>query len=182
MRWDVALEVAGALNALAQVARAEGDLATAEPLYERALDHARVLDNREIVAVSLLNLAMVAIGRGRDDRARDMLRDVLEIVDESGSRPVAQSLLEVAAGWAATNGAWMDAARLFGAAATQASETGLHRDPADEAFLAPLIAKARGELATSAFDTAEAAGRALSYEDAITDVRRLLGPAARPGR
>jgi predicted ATPase/class 3 adenylate cyclase len=176
------LEVAGALNALAQVARAEGDLATAEPLYERTLEHARILDNREIVAVSLLNLAMVAIGRGRDERARDMLREVLEIVDESGSRPVAQSLLEVAAGWAATNAAWTDAARLFGAAATQASETGLHRDPADEAFLAPLIAKVQGELTTPEFHTAEAAGRALSYEDAIADVRQLLGPVHMPGR
>ena len=172
------LEVAGALNALAQVTRAEGDLVTAEPLYERVLGLARRLGYREIVAVSLLNLAMVAIARGAHDRAREMLVEVVAILDEIGSKPVAQSLLEVAAGLAAAQGAYAEAARLLGAAETQAAETGLHRDPADEAFLAPFIGKTRMALSAREFDAAASAGRALDYDAAIANVRAMLD---RPG-
>ena len=172
------LEVAAALNALAQVARAEGDLATAEPLYERVLALARELGYREGVAVSLLNLAMVAIGRTAPARARTMLIDVASIVEEIGSRPVGQSLLEVAAGFAAFRGEAERAARLFGAVEAQAAETGLRRDPADEAFLAPFIARARDALGAAAFDAAAAGGAALGREDAIADVRAWLEAAA----
>jgi hypothetical protein len=53
-------------------------------------------------------------------------------------------------------------------------QTGLHRDPADEAFLAPLIAQARVALDAAPFAAAEIAGHALAYEDAIMDTRAWL--------
>jgi len=171
-------EVAGALNALAQTARAEGDLATAEPLYTRVLTIARATGDIDIVAVSLLNLAMVATFRKAHTPARAMLVEVLQIVDESGLRPAAQGLLEVAAGLAASGNEWEQSGRLFGAAEAQTAATGLARDPADEAFLAPLIATARQKLGTDAFTATAAAGRALSYDGAITELRRWLDPRA----
>ena len=57
-------------------------------------------------------------------------------------------------------------------------QTGLHRDPADEAFLAPRIAQARKALAAPAFATAEATGLALVYEDAMDEARAWLGNGA----
>ena len=56
--------LAAANNALAQLCRMEGDLDKAEGLYEQALALIRGMGDRESIAISLLNLAMVAIGRG----------------------------------------------------------------------------------------------------------------------
>jgi hypothetical protein len=106
-----------------------------------------------------------------------MLREALDIASEIGSKPVAQSVLEVSAGLAASRGDWPRAARLFGVAESRAARTGLHRDPADEAFLAPLIARARHALGDAAFAVAEGAGRAVDHDDAIREVRAWLRDA-----
>ena len=121
---------------------------------------------------------MVATTRRSNDRARDMLVEVLGIVEASGLKPAAQSLLEVCAGLAAARNEWAQAARFFGAAEAQTAETGLHRDPADEAFLAPFIARARERLGGVGFASADGAGRALDYAQAIDDVRSWLERSA----
>jgi len=171
-------ELAGALNALAQLHRVEADLDTAEPLYEQVLALARELDDRESIAIGLLNLAMVSIGRGSGDRAGAMLLDVLAIAAETGSKPLEQSVLEVCAGLASLRAEWNRTARCYGAAESRAAQTGLHRDPADDAFLAPHIVKARDVLGMTTFAAAEAAGRALSNDAATAEARAWLGSAA----
>jgi hypothetical protein len=152
----------------------EGELDAAEPLYEQFLTLARDLRDREIVAIGLLNLAMVSIGRGKGEHAPEMLLEVLSIAEEIGSKAAGQSLLDVAAGLAARRQDWHQAAVLFGAAEAQTGHTGLHRDPADEAFLAPLIANAQAGLGLAAFAAAEATGRSLSYDQGIAAVREWL--------
>jgi hypothetical protein len=62
---------------------------------------------------------------------------------------------------------------LYGMAEAQTERTGVQRDPADEAFLAPLVARARESLGT-AFAGAETAGRSLAYEDAMAAARAWL--------
>lgn len=167
-------EVAAATNALAQLHRMEGDLGAAEPLYEKVLALARKLDDRESIAIAMLNLAIVAIGQRSDTKAREMLVAVMAILDEIGSKYIGQSLLEVSAGLAVLRREWQRAARLYGAAEALAAATGLHRDPADEAFLSPLVAKAQTSLGERTFAAAEAGGRAASYEDMIGQVRGWL--------
>jgi tetratricopeptide (TPR) repeat protein len=167
-------ELAGALNALAQLHRAEAELDAAEPLYEQVVSLARELDDRETIAIGLLNLAMVSIGRGSADRARAMLSEILAIAEETGSKPVEQSVLEVSAGLAALRADWGHAARFFGAAESRAAQTGLRREPADEAFLARHIALARDALGEPAFAAAETEGRALSNAAAMADARAWL--------
>jgi predicted ATPase/class 3 adenylate cyclase len=170
-------ELAAALNVLAQLHRMQHAFDVAEPLYDRVLDLARRLGDRESVAVALLNLAMVAIGRGAVDRARPLLVDVQGIVSEIGSKPAALSLLEVCAGLAATLQQVEIAGKLYGAADAQMRATGLRRDPADEAFLAPLVASARSRDET-AFDRNAAEGRSLGLGEALAQVRGLLEPGA----
>jgi predicted ATPase/class 3 adenylate cyclase len=172
-------QIAAALNALAQLTRVEGELEEAEPIYENVLALVRELGDRESIAFALLNLAMVSIGRSRADRAQSMLREASAIADEIGSMPAEQSVLEVSAGLGALTKDWKRAAMFFGAAEAQAAETGLHRDPADEAFLAPLIAKAQAALGAPEFSAAEAAGRTLTYDAAMKRVRAWLEPGWR---
>jgi hypothetical protein len=135
---------------------------------------ARELGDREIIAVGLLNLAMASLGRSANDRARMVLLEALSIAEEIGSRPAGQSVVEVCSGLAALRQEWERSARFYGVAEAQISFTGIQRDPTDEAFLQPLVAKARAALGVAKFAAAEEAGRALSYEDAIAEARSWL--------
>jgi predicted ATPase/class 3 adenylate cyclase len=166
--------LAWTLNALAEMHRAGGDLHTAEPLYEEALALQRERGNRHGSAIILLNLALVSIHRGSGDRARAMLLEALAIAEELSSKRAGQIVLEITAGFAAFRGEWESAARFYGASEVQMEQIGLHREPADEAFLAPLIAKAREALGVAAFAAAETAGRAPSYEEAMAESRAWL--------
>jgi tetratricopeptide (TPR) repeat protein len=167
-------ELAVASNALAQLNRLDGQHDAAEPLYEQVVSLARQLSDREFAAIGLLGLAMLAVGRGDPKRARDLLRDVLIIAEETGSKPAGQSALEVAAGLAALCEDWERGARLYGVAEAQTLRTGIRRDPADEAFLQPWLAKSRAALGEPRFAAAEASGRTLHFEQAIADVRAWL--------
>jgi len=167
-------QIAAALNALGQLARLAGRLDQAEPLYRDVLALARNDGNRESIAFALLNLAMASIGRGRVDSARQMLLEALAIADEIGSMPTGQSVLEVACGLGAVSEDWQRAAAFFGAAEAQAARTGLRRDPADEAFLAPLVANAQAALGSAAFSAAASGGHALTYDTAMKQVRAWL--------
>ena len=171
-------ELAAANNALAQIERMDGRLDAAEPLYENVVALARELGDQASIAIGLLNLAMVSVTRGLADRAGTMLLEVMRIAERTGSRPVAQSALEVSAGLAAARKDYVRAARFFGVAEAQAAQTGLQRDPADEAFLAPLVSQARHALGDEAFGAAETAGRALTSEEALSQARTWLTPAA----
>jgi predicted ATPase/class 3 adenylate cyclase len=168
-------EIAAAINGLAQFHRVIGELDAADPLYEDVLALARMIGDREIVAVAELNRAMVAISKGVGDLARPMLLEAIAIAREIGSRPTGQSAIEVTAGLAASQQSWESAARLFGAAEAQAAETGLHRDAADESFLAPLMARTRDAMGVDAFISAVNAGKAHAYMAALEDAVAFLG-------
>jgi predicted ATPase/class 3 adenylate cyclase len=167
-------DLASAVNNLAQVLRLKGELDRAEALYEQAVALARELDDPESVALGLLNLAMVAIGRGAGDRAHKMLLDALRIAEETGSRRVVQSVLDVSSGLASLAGEWENSAHFYGMADTQASSMGILRDAADEAFLTPQLARTRESMGNDAFAAAENAGRSLSYDQAIATTRAWL--------
>jgi hypothetical protein len=116
---------------------------------------------------------MVAIIRGLSDRAREMLLDVISIAEEIGSKSAGGSVLVVSSGLASSIKAWHAAARFYGAAEAHMDHTGIRRDPADEAFLTPLIENVRTSLG-AAFGEAEAEGRRLSYEGAVAEARDWL--------
>jgi len=166
--------LAAASNALAQISRLDGDLDAAEPLYERTLVLARELGDREGAAVALLNLAMVAIDRGAADRARSLLLEVLAIAEQTGSKAAGQGALGVSAGLAAFAKEWEHAARFYGVAERQTGNTGLRRDPADDAFLRPLMSDARAALGDARFAASHASGGALEYEEGLSEARAWL--------
>ena len=172
-------QIAAALNQLGQLLRVEGALDEAQALYAQVLPLARELGDGEVEAVGLLNLAMVEVARGATASARARLLEVLAIARAIGMKPAGQSVLDVCAGMAALDEDHARAARLYGAAEANASDSGIRRDSADEAFLAPLVARARDALDAAAFSAAEQEGRALGYDAAIEDARAWLAGRAR---
>lgn len=170
-------DLGAALTAQAQLHRIEGNLDAAEPLYRRAMGLARELGDRESVAVGLLNLAMVAISRRHHVDAAAMLVEAGSIVDETGSRLGAQSLLAVCAALASHRSDWQLAARWFGAAEAQAALSGSHPDPADDAFLQPFLSSARDALGDKAFTAGATAARSLSAEQVWAEASAWLARA-----
>ena len=166
--------VASALNALAQLDRIECSLDAADGRYEQVLALTRQMEDQEPIAICLLNLAMLAIGRGARDRAIVTLTEALSIAETIGSRRAGQSGMEVVGALHAASQAWETAAVLFGAAEAHRTQTGLSGDAADEAFLAPLRARTRDQLGEDAFVSAMAEGRTLAYEIALARARRSL--------
>ena len=138
------------------------------------LETARAIGDKESVAIGLLNMAMVAVGRKSARSAKALLVDAFEIIDAGGSKPLAQGLLDVCAGLAAFLDDSETAAWFYGAAEVLAVETGLRRDFADEAFLNPLIAGARARLGASAYQNSERAGEAAGWQHAVEAAKRWL--------
>ena len=103
-----------------------------------------------------------------------MVREGLAIAEEIGSERWGVAHLDCATGLAAFSSEWECAARLHGATEAQMEQIGRQREPADAAFLAPLIRRTREALGAAAFAAAESAGGLLSYDEAIAEARSWL--------
>jgi tetratricopeptide (TPR) repeat protein len=160
---------------------------------EESLAIARELKDRRRIAAALQILGMASLGQGHlatsrshleealslareigEDQAREMLLEAIGIAQATGSQRVGLSAVEVSAGLAALCQDWGSTARFFGAAEAHNGAIGLRRDPADEAFLSPLMEKCRNALSPADFAAEEAKGRALPYEQAISVARAWL--------
>ncbi len=162
------------LNNLATIFVDEGTLEAAGPLFEEALALEREVPNPWGIAILLMNLADVAIQRGDLAAARGRLVESAVLVEETGASWVGQTVLVTVAQLAATLGEGERAARFLGVSEVLRERMGERRAPADEQRVASRMARARGELGESAFATAYAAGRALSYQGAIAEARTWL--------
>lgn len=152
-------ELAGALNSVAMLRRMEGALAEAESMYRQTVEAARAIGDQESIAIGLLNLAMVQVLSGRNDEAAPNLVEADAIGRQIGSQPVERSFLEACAGVAAARGDFERAVLYFGSAEMQREQTGLRRDPADEAYLQRAIDVARAALGDEVFARVEGRGR-----------------------
>jgi tetratricopeptide (TPR) repeat protein len=174
-------EITAALNMLAQLHRVEGSLDTADLLFQEVIVKARGLGDVESIAIGLLNRAMIAVTRRAPEQAAAMLCEILMMNAELGSKAVAQSLLEASCGLAALREEWTQAARFYGAAESLSAQTGIHRDPADNAYLEPWVAATRRALDATAYAAAETQGRGLACDHAMTQLAGWAGGITAPG-
>jgi len=175
--------LAATLNALAQFHRLEGQFDRARELCEQVLALSRDTGDQNVIALGLLNLAMIAVERRALEEARSMVLESSDIAYAISSMQAGQSVLEVCTGLASASAQWARAAHFFGAAEAQAKRSGLHRDPADQAFLELHVARLRSELGGEAAGL-EAQGRETQVDAALSTAREwLLGfsPAASSG-
>jgi tetratricopeptide (TPR) repeat protein len=168
------------LNGLARLYSSEGDLDRAEPLYEEALILDRERGDSDDVALDLAGLAVISIQRGLADRAREKLFEALVIADNVGLKRTGLIVLFNSIALAALLREWERAARFYGWTEAQREQMGLHPEPSDESFLAPYLTRIREALGVSAFQAAEAAGRALSYDEAMSEAHSWLQGARGP--
>ena len=162
---------------MAESYSAAGDLEAAQAVYEEALVVNRCAGSRDFVTVDLINLARVAISRGRPDDSARYLAEALATSDMMGSTRKAHGLLNICAGLAAVRGEWERSARLFAITQRLMREKEQHVEPADEAVLAPLLAQTSAALGEVAFAAAQRTGSEMGLNATLDAVRAWLIPA-----
>ncbi|MFN7954939.1 MAG: adenylate/guanylate cyclase domain-containing protein [bacterium] len=166
--------LATAVGTMAEFHREDGDLTLAEALYGEALMVARELGDRIGIALQLSNLGALNVVRGTVDRTIGLMSEALTVIADAGLKAFGQPALDVCAALAAAREDWPVAARIFGASEGLRLRIGGTREPVDAAYVLPRIEQARAALGDVAFTSAEAAGRALTYEESVAETRRWL--------
>lgn len=167
------------LNNIATHQHRAGMLDEAERCYREALGLARLHAGRVGNVVVLDNLIRVLVAQGtlggKLDEAR---RFAIECLPLARQEKVSVDLLEATVGLASRLGEHAVAARFWGASDRQLLAWGYRHEPGELDHLAPLLANSRRELGDEAFAAAEAAGRALTFEQAMLELEQWLQAAA----
>jgi predicted ATPase len=182
--WELAVQiargvqdqwsVATTLNNLGLLYHDEHDLATAEKLWLESLALRRSLSDKGGIATSLYNLGTSAFEKGDFEASRKLLLQALAYYDDLRDRTsIAGTLLHLARASAAQD-QYRRAAVLTGAAVSQ-RQIGLGTwGPFDASVYDHLSSVLEKELGKEAFAEADAAGRALTLEHALTLARAAV--------
>ena len=166
-----------ASTAMGELERLEGHWEAARWHYEASLDQARKHGRQRGIWVNLQNLLMTAIAQGDVSGAGAWVKEYLASVDASGVNYGYMNLLLCCAGIAAVQGLWPQAARFEAAAAFHNARMNWPLDPADQAFADSLRDRIRAALSGPGFEAEQAAGRALTFDEAVDEMRRWLHTA-----
>lgn len=160
-----------ASTGMGELERFEGHWEAARSHYEASLAQARKHGRLRGIWANLQNLTMTAIAQGNLDGTGEWMKEYLASVDGSDVNYGYMNLLLCCAGIAAVQGQWQQAARLEAAATFHNTQMHWPLDPADHAFADSLRARIRAALGEADFDTAQAAGRGLSFDEAVSELR-----------
>lgn len=159
-----------ATSALADLEQLEGNIDAARVLFEACLRGRRARGDRVNTMVGLTCLSMIAVTQNQPQHAHGMLLESLMIANEIESKRWRLVAMEISAGLAATLNQWPLVPRFDAAAEAQTAQMGRRRDAQDVAFLTPWVERAKAALGPERYAAAVAAGRALSYEDAVAEM------------
>lgn len=163
------------LNNIASQQHRAGRLEEAERCYREALELARRHLGRVGNVILIDNLIRLLVARGELEEARQL---AIECLPLARHEKVSVDLLEATVGLASRRGDHAIAARFWGAADRQLLAWGYRHEPGELEHLVPLLASSRREVGDEAFAAAEAAGRALPFEQALAELEQWLQRAA----
>jgi len=157
------------LHHLGMLAERQGDYDAANARYEESLATRRELGDPRGAAQSLMHLGTVATAQGNLSAAHTRLAESLAILRELKDEAGIALALERTAPLAAARRQPTRSLRLVGAAAALRELIGVPLPPHGQAQLEARLAPARQAIGAEAAAAAEAAGRAMGLEQAITD-------------
>jgi predicted ATPase/transcriptional regulator with XRE-family HTH domain len=164
----------------------DGELDAADTAAREAEAAARVLDADYEIAFALNLRALVAQARGHHEESATLLAESVERCVNAADVWLLVHALPAVAGLAVRRGHPDAGARLFGAAASLAADTGVSVSfSLSRRLIREGLDAARDSLGDVAFTTAWEAGRSAVLDEvvalarAVTDVRRTVGPARR---
>jgi tetratricopeptide (TPR) repeat protein len=159
------------LNNIASQEHRAGRLEEAERCYREGLELARRHVGRVGNVILLDNLIRLLVARGELAEAREFAIECLPLARDE---KVSVDLMEATVGLASRLGDHATAARFWGAADRQLLAWGYRHEPGELEHLVPLLAHSRLEIGDAAFAAAEAAGRALPFEQAMRELGQWL--------
>jgi len=162
------------LNNVAGIEFSQGKLESAEQGFRQSLHLARGQGDIHGTLIVLHNLVRLLVAAGKQEDARACAIEAEALLRGMGESVMRLELLEVVAGLASSRGEHEVAARFWGATRSRFSDAGYSRPTVDQAQLERLSANTRQALGEAAFESAEAAGRALDLDAAMQELRRWL--------
>ncbi len=162
-RWGISY----ALNILGEVARCQNDYSRAKVLYEESLAVGREIGDKDRIASEYHNLAYVSHHLGDYPQAAALFRQSLILSQEVGDTLLTVVCISGMAVEAQAMGHLKRAARLFGAAQALIEAITNRRVPADQIEYQRNLTALRAQLDEAAFQSAWAAGKAMTMEQAI---------------
>jgi predicted ATPase/DNA-binding CsgD family transcriptional regulator len=169
-----------ALNQLGFVAYQQGDVGRAERLLHEALGVVAEAEERWLATLPPVTLARIARDRGDYARAAALYGDVLSLHRGRDDRSIVARTLRSLAKVAGICGQPEAATRLYGAAEALREAIGVGSPPARRARYEQDVADTRARLSAEAFSAAWAAGRALTFEQALSEGAQLAAALSRP--
>lgn len=164
--------IAIALLRLGDVCLAQGAVADAEELLSQSVAFARDSCPRVTVAALLVELTWALVGQGCSERAARALHEALPAIEESGDMHRGSTFLVAAGSVALSYKDYELAARFCGAAQAHGSDGPVA--PEEQARLAQVLLAVEQRTERAICQAAEAAGRTLTYSDALANARVWL--------
>ena len=171
---DASEPIEFAKHTLADLEQLEGNTDAARVLFEACLHGCRARGDRINTMVGLTCLSTIAVMQNDPQRAQSMLLEALMIATEINEKRWRLVAMEISAGLAAILKQWSLVPRFDAAAGIHTVQMGRRRDAQDVAFLTPLVEQAKVALGPEIYAAAVAAGRVLSYDDAVTEMTAWL--------
>ena len=168
-----AFRTAHTLNTLGDLARLEEKYAEAAETYARSLEMMRELDAQRDQASLLSNLGFVSLHLGDAERAYRLFRESMAIQQAQQNQP---GMIECLIGLGATAVSANHpaaGARLFATAVALSNQPSVSIWKATRAELEHYLDLARNQLTDADFRAEQAAGRALSLEQAVEYTRQF---------
>ncbi len=169
--WEVVYPL---LN-LAAVNGRLGDHTTARAQYEGSLRLFRQMGGHPDTLSALAGLALELLLLGDEDQAAAMLAESLTLSRRLGVTSQAADALEVLAGLLQRRGRPGSAARLYGAAEALRERRDFPRPVTHARRYSAALEVTRVALGEPSFTAAWAAGRALSWDEVVTEAAAALG-------
>ena len=155
------------LAALGEIVSARGDLEAARRFHEEGLASARELGDKFIIAYALEGLGNDASAQADFAGAGQFFEASINIRCEMGDKDGIATCLEGFARVAAGRGCAIEAAHLYAAAEKLRNEIGNSLMAGEQADYDRAVANVRAQLEAVSFETAWAAGLAMTIENAI---------------
>ncbi|MES0359591.1 MAG: LuxR C-terminal-related transcriptional regulator [Anaerolineales bacterium] len=157
-----------ALNVLGELSRIADDYEGAEDYYQQCLELSRQAGDKKRVAVTLANLASIAVYHGAFQQAERLEREALEMEVELGTKYYVGLSFACLSGIVAMQGHPEQAAILLGASESVLQTMGAKLQPADQIDVDKYLISIKEQLDESSFENALAEGRGLPFEQAVS--------------
>ncbi len=159
--------IAQALNIIGEIARFSHDSDHARRAYEECLVVSQQTGETRRIVFMYQNLAFIALHEGEAERARDLVRQGLQLARAMNNRLQLATALAIFAGAIGALGQPRQAARLLGASESALERLGALHQPNDKREIDGIIAAVRAQLDEATFQAARAEGRELRLEQAV---------------